>query len=216
MSNIKASERDIINYWYGKHILPDGYISQHLGSGIPILIDKGEINCWACDMPEEMCKLERCHILAESLGGEGHADNLFLLCEDCHREAPDTTNRDAFFRWVYKKRKSYGNGYPNANKMRELVDEELKDRGMMTFEELLSTLPEVKRKKLTHILSHDIFADGGLSKYVSKHVTVHFGTGKPNLNSLVIAIVDYILANYYKIVLETYEGQYGTILTDGD
>ena len=213
MSNIKATQKDIIDYWYGKHILSDGRIGKN--SGIPILIDKGELNCWACDMPEELCKLERCHILAESLGGDGYADNLFLLCEECHKESPDTTNRDAFFRWVYKKRKGYSNGHPNANKILELIDEELKDRGMMTFEELINTLPKEKQNKLTNILSNNIFNDGGLSQYIAKHVTVHFGTGKMNMNSIIIAMVDYILGCYYKIILETYESQYGDILQEG-
>ena len=214
MSNIRATQKDIIDYWYGKHILPDGRISDRIGNGIPILIDKGEINCWACDTPEECCKLERCHILAESLGGDGYADNLFLLCEDCHKESPDTTNREAFFRWVYKKRKKFAFGVPNAKNIRELIDEELSDRGMMNLENLFMTLPQHKQDKLAEMLSFkpddvicangDLPADSGLYQYVVQHTTIHFGEKCITIESMIIAFVDYILKCYYELILQDY------------
>ncbi len=77
-----------------------------------------EIFCWACQMIPYNTSLspkievywnqdhflDRAHILAKSKGGLETADNLFLLCPDCHAESPDTTNPQNFFAWVYYKR----------------------------------------------------------------------------------------------------------------
>lgn len=49
-------------------------------------------------------KLNRCHIIPHSAGGEDNPNNLFLLCEDCHINSPDTSNQSNFFRWVYNRR----------------------------------------------------------------------------------------------------------------
>jgi len=82
--------------------------------------DWGEPSCWACgrwwdtkydvedpNAPwEEIRKawnkvpLQRCHIIPKSLGGEDEPSNLFLMCKECHDRAPDTTSREAFFKWV--------------------------------------------------------------------------------------------------------------------
>lgn len=213
MSIVHDSQQKIVNHWYGKYILPDGRITEKYGAGaIPILIDKGELNCWACDMPEENCELQRCHILAESLGGEGYADNLFLMCERCHEESPDTTNRDAFFRWVYKKRKTYSSGSPNAESLLNAINEELAARGMMTFQELLQTLPIQKQEELTEMLTYkpeDIVSkDGscyGFRKYIGEHTTSHYGKGRIGFNSIIIAYVDYLLECYYGLILRDYQ-----------
>lgn len=213
MSIVRDSQRKIVDYWYGKYILPDGRITEKHGSGaIPILIDKGELNCWACDMPEENCELQRCHILAESLGGEGYADNLFLMCERCHEESPDTTNRDAFFRWVYKKRKTYSSGSPNAESLLNAINEELAARGMMTFQELLQTLPIQKQEELTEMLTYkpeDIVSKNGscygFRKYIGEHTTCHYGKGRIGFNSIIIAYVDYLLECYYGLILRDYQ-----------
>ncbi len=44
--------------------------------------------------------LERHHIIPHSLGGSDKVDNLFLLCHECHGQAPMTNNSDAFFKWL--------------------------------------------------------------------------------------------------------------------
>ena len=213
MSIVHDSQKKIVDHWYGKYILPDGRITEKHGSGaIPILIDKGELNCWACDMPEENCELQRCHILAESLGGEGYAENLFLMCERCHEESPDTTNREAFFRWVYKRRKTYSSGSHNAESLLNAINEELTARGMMTFQELFQSLPTQKQEELTKMLTYkpeDIVSEDGacygVRKYIGEHTTSHFGKGRIGFNSIVIAYVDYMLECYYGLILRDYQ-----------
>ncbi len=48
----------------------------------------------------ENAPLQRCHIVAKSLGGSNHPSNFFLMCRECHDLSPNTTSRQMFFRWV--------------------------------------------------------------------------------------------------------------------
>lgn len=44
--------------------------------------------------------LERHHIIPHSLGGKDTEDNLFLLCGDCHENAPHANDYEGFIRWA--------------------------------------------------------------------------------------------------------------------
>lgn len=108
----------IFDYWKDKEI-----------GGEPVIRDNGEPICWACERPvmvetegnliksdieciwnKTRGKLEQCHIIPKALGGKNTPDNLFLLCQDCHAESPDTIYPEIFFKWVISRRKrcSYG------------------------------------------------------------------------------------------------------------
>jgi len=54
--------------------------------------------CWACGLKR---KLQLCHIIPASLGGEKVPSNLVLMCKHCHRLAPNVDNPDAM--WDYLK-----------------------------------------------------------------------------------------------------------------
>ncbi len=83
-------------------------------------IDWGEPGCWACrfhyrakydikrsdaswdeifqcwnDVP-----LQRCHVVARSLGGSNEVSNLFLMCRECHDRMPNTAIPEIFFEWA--------------------------------------------------------------------------------------------------------------------
>ena len=58
------------------------------------------------DSPKVKSEYNRCHIIPRQAGGSNDPSNLFLLCEECHEESPDTLNPKNFFKWVYKKRKN--------------------------------------------------------------------------------------------------------------
>lgn len=113
-SNVK-----ILEFWCseeGKEILEKHSIKPY---GIHTLtIDAGE-ECWCCDA--FCCEgyyegwradhkkgkwsgdtRERCHIIAKSLGGSYECDNMFLMCWQCHRRAPNTNDPKIFFEWVVK------------------------------------------------------------------------------------------------------------------
>lgn len=84
--------------------------------------------------------LQRCHIVPRMLGGADTPENLFLLCPDCHAESPDTINRSAFFRWVYRKKKRCTFGLDVV----QFVDDfraEVEDRGY-SFEQFMGCFRE--------------------------------------------------------------------------
>lgn len=123
----------IVSYWKDKYILESGEIclfdDYSFEKCEPVVIDIGEPHCFGCgefiedvilrndydellntdplslwDVPQSR-ELSRCHIVPCSLGGGKSRDNLFLLCSDCHRESPDTIFPQAFFRWVFDRRR---------------------------------------------------------------------------------------------------------------
>jgi hypothetical protein len=85
-----------------------------------IFVDWGEPSCWACGFHYgaryeikrsdaswreifaawDRIPLQRCHIVARSLGGADDESNLFLMCRECHDLAPNTEIPDIFFHWV--------------------------------------------------------------------------------------------------------------------
>jgi len=117
------SNEKILDFWCSKEgtkllekygIMPYGIHS--------LTIDAGE-ECWCCNVfccegyydgwasAKKKNKWygdyrERCHIVAKSLGGTNECDNLFLMCSDCHRTAPNTDVPEIFFKWVSKTNKA--------------------------------------------------------------------------------------------------------------
>jgi hypothetical protein len=64
-------------------------------------IDPAAPTCFAChDDSQIWGKPERCHIIADSIGGPQKPENFVLLCRQCHREAPMTSDPDIMFRWI--------------------------------------------------------------------------------------------------------------------
>lgn len=102
------AKSEIFDHWKGR--LPE----------LGFLIDWGEPGCWACSFhyngkydirrPNagsdailrcwDRIPLQRCHIVPRSLGGSNTADNLFLMCRECHDQAPNTPFPEIFFEWA--------------------------------------------------------------------------------------------------------------------
>lgn len=132
--NISVRHSQIFDYWKDKAITRDGKIVPYDDmsiEAIPVVFDWGEPKCWACgrridkvfdyatyekylsenvnkiwDYAEVAKNLNKCHIIPHCIGGADEPENLFLLCEGCHIESPDTENPENFFRWIYRRRKS--------------------------------------------------------------------------------------------------------------
>jgi hypothetical protein len=75
--------------------------------------DWGEPNCFACgfwgttdDEPPDVWKawnrarLDRCHLVPRTLGGDDQPANLVLLCSRCHRDAPNVADPTYMLRWI--------------------------------------------------------------------------------------------------------------------
>lgn len=107
-----------------------------------MIMDWGEPSCWACRKPiysyldEEIIikyqkegnfkkiwsttqGLQICHIIPRSLGGSDEPSNLVLLCHECHKISPDTTNRQLMLTWI-KNKKSYS--VENQDNIRKAID----------------------------------------------------------------------------------------------
>lgn len=115
------------------------------------------------------CKpLVRCHIVADSLGGNSSPDNLFLMCRACHDEAPDTSFRDVFFKWFeFKQENNYG--IQQKNELKKWL--QLYLPGFCG-----GSVSEEQCKQVLDIVASDEFM-----KWLENHTTSHahrYGTGK--------------------------------------
>ena len=96
----------------------------NVDNSIPVVSDWGEPSCFACGVwtgvkiendDDDLNQLwnssgvkrtlQRAHIVPDSLEGSDTPQNLFCLCERCHRDSPDTIYSKEFFKWVYQRRK---------------------------------------------------------------------------------------------------------------
>ncbi len=81
---------------------------------VELAMDPGEPSCFACgyfqeywDKPStpearwEIAALQKCHLTPRALGGSDEADNLVLLCADCHRDAPDVLDPQWMLAWMH-------------------------------------------------------------------------------------------------------------------
>ena len=161
--------KTIFDFWRDKAITEKGCIvdSDNL-SGRLVVEDEFLPSCFACGLPvrprniiswdkydmsvEEIWKdkkinsvLQRCHIVAKQFGGKDDPDNVFLLCNDCHKESPDTKNRAAFFRWVYRRKMEYSYGI-NCLHFTEEIKREVEMRGY-NLEEFAEKFAVIPRKE---------------------------------------------------------------------
>ena len=105
--------------------------------------------------------LDKCYILAKSLGGEDTPENLFLLCSNCHAESPDTSNPETFIRWIFNRRREYWFGIPYLA-VKNGIEKELEQRGI----EL--TLAEISEKVEYNQDEYDEFYANNSSAYKEK------------------------------------------------
>ena len=214
MSTVTISHADIAAHWVGQRITPSGDISPD--GDVAIGISMSEPSCWGCGMPilgkaelsnekefrkiwndpDVRSRLERCHIVPESCGGTDAPHNMFLLCGKCHAQSPDTTNRQAFFRWIYHRNKSYSMGFLNNKAINDLIDAELRGRGFPTFREMFESLNLWDQEKWSDRITESVELRG----FVQGNISSHWCT--INHNSIVIAIVDWLLKTYNEIVLK--------------
>ena len=182
----------------GKIITEDEAERRGFKDTIPVIQDWGEPMCWGCNKEvitnyEKTCearvyeeedlvkiwsdkktlsKLNRCHIVPASLGGEDAPENLFLMCSSCHYISPDTKNRDAFFRWVYKQREAMFNGGPNIETTLKDVDEELSLRGLPGHLDMIKQCDNMKLAGLGEFFKDDISTHGTSMAYSSSVVGI--------------------------------------------
>jgi len=178
-----------MNYWKDKAIRNDGKIIlekrasiTNYQDSIPVIEDWIIPKCWACgeivNLPvkehekyddieinkiwnsaEVRRKLQKCHIVPAALDGEDTPENAFLMCKKCHLESPDTINKEAFFRWVYIKRKKNIYGHPFQEMLKD-VDADLQARGLPTMNRMLIEYPDMDLSDIQELLSKKVSCHG--------------------------------------------------------
>ena len=121
--------------------------------------------CWRC---ANKSKLERCHIVPKSLGGQDDPSNLVLLCGRCHREAPNSSDGKMMWVWIRKTCTTHYNTF-------------WQERGLKEFEKMFDRKPfnkkdflKISDKKLRSIIE----------KVINKDASFHFGEGGLNPSTI--------------------------------
>lgn len=84
---IKTTKKEIVEYWEGKQD----------ECGLSVDWAEAEERCWRCGYKK---RLQRCHIIPDSLGGKDEPSNLVLLCERCHIDAPNVESKTFMWDWI--------------------------------------------------------------------------------------------------------------------
>lgn len=183
---------------------------------VKVVYDWGEPSCWACDKPvigvyEEKRskdetidlskiwndayvkrKLQRCHIKPRTLGGKDAPENMFLMCDKCHSESPDTVNSKNFFRWVYDQRKTHTFGAYKPQIVLERVQDILSRRGL-----------KISVKELSAVVCERDVSYTAFKEYMSQHIETH--EFKYSETSLFEGYVDWLVHIYLDVCLESAE-----------
>lgn len=93
-SAIKTTKEEIVNYWVK-------YVD---ASDLSIDFSEAHERCWRCGCKR---KLERCHIIPDSLGGEDTPSNFVLLCSRCHLDNPNVANKEIMWDWLKSYKASF-------------------------------------------------------------------------------------------------------------
>lgn len=94
---IKTKKQEIIDYW----------INIEYESGLNFDWSEADTVCWRCGCER---KLQRCHVIPDSLGGKDEPSNFVLLCSECHAEAPNVESTTFMWEWI----KSFYNPFYNT------------------------------------------------------------------------------------------------------
>lgn len=105
-NNIKTSKKDIVEYWEEK-------IDE---CGLSVDWSEAKERCWRCGYEK---RLQRCHIIPDSLGGKDEPSNLVLLCERCHIDAPNVESTTFMWDWIKANGTSFYDTFWNIRAQKE-------------------------------------------------------------------------------------------------
>lgn len=137
---IKTTKREIVEYW--------SRIEDECGLSVDWA--EAEERCWRCGYEK---KLQRCHIIPDSLGGKDEPSNLVLLCERCHIDAPNVDSKTFMWDWIRANGTSFYDTFwqKTAKKEYEFIygktfTQELKERDILSPRDLKKffSIPEAR------------------------------------------------------------------------
>ena len=168
---MKKKHQDLVDYWELK------INESHMG------IDWAEAHnhCWRCgEGVSSTSRLERAHIIPDSLGGLDKPENLVLLCNLCHNEAPDIADKNVMWDWIKRTSSTH---YEEWCKLR--LHQEFKNLFGIELFEQLKKIPNFKRELFTE----------ELNKKYSKTST-HSGRFKYSTRAYAIkSVIDMVIIN---------------------
>jgi len=112
---IKTSIEEIANYWKKNNTISETQLNFDWCDA--------HTHCWNCGdnkySESDRVRLERAHIIPESLGGDDIPSNYVLLCKECHRQAPNTCDKENMWEWIKENKKSIS--FYNTSKFQEVI-----------------------------------------------------------------------------------------------
>lgn len=84
---IKTTKKEIADYWADRIDTMNLTVSSSQAS----------THCWRCGVKK---RLDRCHILADALGGADTPSNFVLLCKHCHIDNPNVSDSEIIWDWL--------------------------------------------------------------------------------------------------------------------
>ncbi|PHR90792.1 MAG: HNH endonuclease [Blastopirellula sp.] len=153
-----ASVNKIVEYWSAHQD------ESHLSVGW----DEATTRCWRCGYKS---KLDKCHIIPDSCGGSNEPSNLVLLCNLCHREAPNIADPRFMWIWLRAHRAFFYDTYWSQ-------------RGAEEFRKMFGRNP-FKCVDLNHVDENQV---QNLLKDEIQKAIVHFGEGRMNPSTIACII----------------------------
>jgi Zn finger protein HypA/HybF involved in hydrogenase expression len=158
---IRTTKSQIAEYW----------IKNNNISELELNFDWSEANthCWNCG-DDRHGKLERCHIIPDSLGGSDSPDNYVLLCKSCHEEAPNINNSNDMWCWIksnYMPLSFYG-----TYKIRKALIMFKQTEGYSFFDKALTIkdFDKVIKEELKNISTHGVKFNISTYYYMLKNI----------------------------------------------
>ena len=95
-SALRISPEQIADYWSTR--VDESYLNFYWS--------EAHERCWRCGTRNS---LQRCHIVARTLGGTDGPENLVILCSSCHADSPDVDDPEIMWDWI----KAYQAAHPD-------------------------------------------------------------------------------------------------------
>jgi HNH endonuclease len=150
----QTDHKEIVEYW---EVRQDE-------CGLSVDWAEAHERCWRCGYKTA---LHRCHIIPAALGGPDEPSNLVLLCERCHREAPNVVDPEFMWQWLR------AHGVPFYDSYWTL-------RGILEYEKIFGRKPFANAQ--TGALTDEVLLT--LLRPLFGKVVTHFGEGRLNPSTI--------------------------------
>lgn len=145
MSTQREKKKKVVSYWEKNLYKTHGMSEIDMGCDFSEAVDR----CWRCGY--ETSRTEICHIkpkglLPKNIKEKFDPSNLVLLCNPCHKEAPDIYDSEIMWKWIQS------TSYPTHEMYSEnrISEEYKKLYGISFFEDLHELFGDATDKWVEH------------------------------------------------------------------